>query len=58
MDVAMTSMALSQSQLMTNVNIAVLKQTLNTVEDATAGLIKMMELSVNPNLGQNIDIKL
>lgn len=58
MDVALTSMALSQSQLMTNVSIAVLKNTLDTVEVSADSMIKMMEQSVAPNVGQTIDIKL
>jgi len=58
MDVALTSMALSQSQLMTNVSIAVLKNSLDTVEVSADSMIKMMEQSVAPNVGQTIDIKL
>lgn len=58
MDVALTSMALSQSQLMTNVSIAVLKNSLDTVEVSADNMIKMLEQSVNPSVGQNIDIKL
>jgi len=58
MDIALTSMALSQSQLMTNVNIAVLKKSLDTVEVSADNMIKMMEQSVNPSVGQNVDIKL
>ncbi len=58
MDVALASMALSQSQLMTNVSIAVLKNSLDTVEVSADSMIKMMEQSVTPNIGQTIDIKL
>lgn len=58
MDIALTSIALSQSQLMTNVNIAVLKKSLDTVEVSADNMIKMMEQSVNPSVGQNVDIKL
>jgi hypothetical protein len=58
MDVALASMALSQSQLMTNVSVAVLKNSLDTVEVSADNMIKMMEQSVSPNLGQSIDIKL
>lgn len=58
MDVALASMALSQSQLMTNVSIAVLKNSLDTVEVSADSMIKMMEQSITPNIGQTIDIKL
>ncbi len=58
MDVALTSMALSQSQLMTNVSIAVLKNSLDTADVSADNMIKMLEQSVNPNVGQSIDIKL
>lgn len=57
-DIALTSMALSQSQLMSSVNIAMLKKSLDTVEVSANNMIKMMEQSVNPSLGHNIDIKL
>lgn len=58
MDVALASMALSQSQLMTNVSIAVLKNSMDTVEVSADSMIKMMEQSVTPNVGKTIDIKL
>lgn len=44
--------------LKTDVDTAVLSMSLDTIEVAGENLIKMMEQSVNPNLGQNIDIKL
>lgn len=58
MDIAALSMNMSQQQVMTNVGIAVLDNSISTMEDAGAGMIQMMEQSVNPNLGQNIDISL
>ena len=58
MDIAMTSMILSQNQAMTSIGTAVLGQTLDTIEVSSENLVKMMELSVSPNLGQNVDIKL
>ena len=41
----------------TTVGIAVLGKNLDTVEQAGQSLIKMMEQSVQPNLGTNIDIR-
>ncbi len=58
MDIAMTSMILSQNQAMTSIGTAVLAKSLDTIEVSGDNLVKMMELSVNPNLGQNVDIKL
>ncbi len=56
MDIAAVSMAMSQQNLMTNVNVALLSQSLDTVETIGTDMVKMMEQSVQPNLGQNIDI--
>lgn len=53
----MTSMILSQSQIMTNVNTALLSMNLETVEASGDAFSKMIEQSVSPNLGQTIDIK-
>jgi hypothetical protein len=39
------------------VGVAVLAKNLDTIEQAGQGMIKMMEQSVQPNLGQNIDLK-
>lgn len=56
MDIASISMAMSQQNLMTNINVALLSQSLDTVETIGTDMVKMMEQSVQPNLGQNIDI--
>lgn len=58
MDIPSVSMALSQQRIMTDVNIAVLSQSLSTTEAAGDSMVKMMEQSVNPNLGQSVDISL
>jgi hypothetical protein len=39
------------------VEVAMLSKSLDTYQAAGESLTKMMELSVNPDLGQNIDIK-
>jgi hypothetical protein len=41
----------------TAVNIAVLNKNLDTIEQAGQSLIQMMEQSVQPGLGKNIDIR-
>ncbi len=58
MDIAMLSMLQSQSNILTDVNTALLGKNLDTVEELGDGLVKMMEQSVTPYLGQNIDFKI
>lgn len=55
MDIAGLSMALSTSNVANDVQVAVLKKNLDTINDTGDNLIKMMESSVTPYLGQNID---
>lgn len=40
------------------IGIAVLSKNLDTVETAGQNMIKMMEQSVNPNLGSTIDTRI
>lgn len=59
--VAGASMAMSQTQLMTNISTQVLAKSLDSMQEPGAGLIDMlersvMENSVMPNLGGNIDL--
>ena len=56
MDIAALSMASSQANIMTQVNTALLSMNLDTVENASKNMIKVLEQSVSPNLGQNIDV--
>ncbi len=62
MDIAELSMVLSQNRIMNNVGVAMLSQSLDMVSETTDTLTDMMdnsmELSVNPNIGSNIDIRL
>ena len=58
MDIAAASVLQSQSQVITSVSTAVLGMNLDTIEKMGDSLVKMMEQSVNPGLGGNIDIKL
>lgn len=62
MDIAGISMGLSQAELGSQVGIAMLSKSLDTTESLGAGLVNMidaasMELSVNPSIGANIDIR-
>ena len=49
------SMMMSQNQLMTNVSTEILSKTLDTFEGQASEVVKMMEASVQPYLGQNIN---
>ena len=56
MDIPTLSVAMSQANIVNQYNIAVLAKTLDTVEETGDMMLKMMEQSVTPHLGQNIDI--
>lgn len=56
MDIAGLSMAMSTQNVLSDVSVAVLKNSLDTMEDLGNRVNKMiMEASVTPYLGQNID---
>ena len=57
MDIPGLSVAMSQANDINDVNIAVLSKTLDTVEESGELMIQMMEQSVNPHLGANIDVR-
>ena len=58
MDIAGSSTNLSTINVVNDVQVAVLRQSLDTLETSGDSLTKMMEASVNPELGQNIDIRI
>ena len=58
MDIAGLSTNLSTINVVNDVQVAVLRQSLDTLETSGDILTKMMEASVNPELGQNIDIRI
>lgn len=58
MDIGNIMPPISQGQLLTEVGVSVLSKNLDTIETLGDSMIKMMEQSVNPNLGTNIDIKI
>ena len=58
MDIAELSINLSTINVVNDVQVAVLRQSLDTLETSGDSLTKMMEASVNPELGQNIDIRI
>ncbi|MGL4738152.1 MAG: YjfB family protein [Cellulosilyticaceae bacterium] len=61
MDIAALSMMMSQQNLGVQVGVAVTKMAMDTTEQTNqfmADMLKGMELSVNPHIGSQIDIKL
>lgn len=50
------SMALAQGDVMSKVGTSLLSKTLDVASAEMANITKMMELSVNPNIGGNLDI--
>ena len=58
MDITEVSMAMSQTNVMASASTAVLGMSLDMLETAGEGMVKMMDLSVNPNVGSNIDISI
>ncbi len=62
MDIAGIATELSHAQLLNSVGVAMLSKSLDTTDNLGAGLVNMidaaaMELSVNPAVGSNIDIR-
>ncbi len=65
MDIAALASAMNHSDIKQQASISVLKMTIEQAKVQAADLnqmleqtVKAMELSVNPHLGQNVDIRL
>ena len=58
MDIAALSMSLSQMKVANQASISVLKLTMDTAQEQMEDMTKIMEQSVNPNIGSNLDLKL
>ena len=56
MDIAALSTSMSLADVNSQVGMAVLAKNLDTIETMGDGMKKMMEMSVNPNLGANLDV--
>lgn len=56
MDIANLSTALSTSRLQTQISVAMLSKSMETTETISNSMVKMMEQSVQPYLGQHVDI--
>lgn len=53
-----TNISLSDTHTMNAIDTSILKKSLDLIETNGDMLTKMMEQSVNPNIGANIDIRL
>jgi len=63
MDIPALSMALSQTKALSDIGMAVLDKSLDTAQVQGAEMAEMidtaaMELSVNPHIGGNFDMKI
>ncbi len=58
MDIPELSMAMSLSNVQSQWSIGMMSKAMDQAEVMSDSLIKMMESSVAPNLGQNIDVRL
>ena len=56
MDITEISSSISQANTLNAVGTAVLSMSLDMAETTGENVVKMMELSVNPNIGSNIDV--
>lgn len=56
MDIAALSISMSQASLSQAVGLRVLSMAKNQASIQGQGLVQMMEKSVDPNLGKNLDI--
>ncbi|HOO27626.1 MAG TPA: YjfB family protein [Lachnospiraceae bacterium] len=57
MDIPALSMVMAQSKVAADFSTGMLSKSLDTFETAGDDLSKMMELSVNPEIGANIDLQ-
>ena len=52
------STVMSQMKVQQEASISVMKMAMDTTKQQTNEMVKIMEMSVNPHVGGNIDIKL
>lgn len=58
LSIASLSTELATNKTMTEVSLSVLKQEMENEEAVGNQMIQMMERSVNPSLGANVDVRL
>ena len=57
MDIAALSMAMSQMNARTEANVSIMKKTIDQAETIGQDVVKMLEQSVRPHIGGNLDIR-
>ncbi|MCI8292831.1 MAG: putative motility protein [Hespellia sp.] len=57
MDIPALSMSMSMSRLHLDVGFAVMAEVMDSAEEMEIALLDILEASVTPDLGQNIDIR-
>jgi hypothetical protein len=58
MDIPALSIMLSQSQVQQQASLSVMKMAMNNAQQNSVNFTKMLEQSVQPHLGSQIDLKL
>ena len=56
MDIAALSTAMSMADVQTQFGMAMLDKSLENMETMGEGMLKILETSVNPHIGGNIDV--
>ncbi|WP_208587574.1 YjfB family protein [Gracilibacillus suaedae] len=57
MDIAAMSIAMNQSQVKQQASVSLMDKALDQAESQSSDMVKMLESSMQPHLGSNIDIK-
>lgn len=58
MDITQVVAAIPSMNLGNEIGARLMKMSMNQMEIASEGIKKMMELSVNPNIGSNFDVSI
>lgn len=58
MNISSLSIPMSSQTVTNDIEVLMMKKSLDTLETAGAGIQKMMEASVTPYIGQNIDYRI
>lgn len=56
MDIASISTAMSMAELQTDIGVAVLSKSMDNMETMGEGMKKILESSVTPHIGGNVDV--
>ncbi|CAM2880401.1 MULTISPECIES: YjfB family protein [Clostridium] len=57
MDIGGLSMSLNQGKLSQAVSLSLMKITMNTAKENAVQMTEMIKESVNPDIGQNVDLR-